>query len=195
MTGTGGHITQLAEAGADHVKHWPLSNYPIFFALVFLSATAVVLAMGDETLSEQLAIYAYYLLVAGVTLRFFELTLPADTLQVKLLRLAEQLRRNTPRAPAITPPKHRMIPHWKTQAADTWGRLWQRLCNAEFMDITYLEEVSRNTTTLLLAFMALSLLFALMGGWWLVRTYIANLLIIIFTTSTIYLLTRSLRDT
>jgi len=58
---------------------WPPSNYPIFFALVLLAATAVTLAMGDETRAEELAIYAYYLLVIGVTIRFFEISLPDDT--------------------------------------------------------------------------------------------------------------------
>jgi hypothetical protein len=60
-------------------SNWPPSNYPIFLALVLLAATAVTLAMGDETLAENLAIYAYYLLVIGVTIRFLELSLPDNT--------------------------------------------------------------------------------------------------------------------
>ena len=60
---------------------WPPSNYPIFLALVLLLATAVTLAMGDEPLAEDLAIYVYYLLVIGVTIRFFELVLPNETPQ------------------------------------------------------------------------------------------------------------------
>ena len=59
---------------------WPPSNYPIFLALVMLAATAVTLAMGDEKRAEELAIYAYYLLVIGVSIRFFELSLPEDAL-------------------------------------------------------------------------------------------------------------------
>jgi len=60
----------------EETNEWPLSNYPIFMALVLLAATAVTLAMGNEPRAENLAIYAYYLLVIGVTIRFFELALP-----------------------------------------------------------------------------------------------------------------------
>lgn len=65
----------------SEMKDWPPSNYPIFLALLLLAATAVTLAMGDEPRAENLAIYAYYLLVIGVTIRFFELSLPESTLQ------------------------------------------------------------------------------------------------------------------
>ncbi len=37
--------------------------------------------MGDEKRAEQLAIYAYYMLVVGVAIRFFELALPENTLK------------------------------------------------------------------------------------------------------------------
>lgn len=75
---------------------WPPSNYPIFLALVLLFATAVTLAMGDEPLAEDLAIYAYYLLVIGVAIRFFEMVLPDDFPQkinrfkYRILRLLEK---------------------------------------------------------------------------------------------------------
>jgi hypothetical protein len=59
---------------------WPPSNYPIFLALVLLAAMVVTLAMGDELRAEELAIYAYYLLVIGVAIRFFELSLPENAL-------------------------------------------------------------------------------------------------------------------
>lgn len=67
------------EASDVETGDWPPSNYPIFFAIVLLVATAVTLAMGGEALAEELAIYAYYLLVVGVVIRFFELALPEDT--------------------------------------------------------------------------------------------------------------------
>ena len=60
----------------EETNEWPLSNYPIFMALVLLAATAVTVAMGNEPRAESLAIYAYYLLVIGVIIRFFELALP-----------------------------------------------------------------------------------------------------------------------
>ena len=61
-------------------NNWPPSNYPIFLALVLLAATAVTLAMGDEPQAEELAIYAYYFLVIGVGIRFFELALPENSI-------------------------------------------------------------------------------------------------------------------
>jgi len=60
---------------------WPSSNYPIFIVLMLLVATAATLVIGDEKRAEELAIYAYYFLVIGVLIRFFELALPERTLQ------------------------------------------------------------------------------------------------------------------
>jgi acylphosphatase len=63
------------------MKNWPPSNYPIFLALVLLATTAVTLAMGNEPRAESLAIYAYYFLVIGVTIRFFEFALPKNIVE------------------------------------------------------------------------------------------------------------------
>ncbi len=65
----------------SELKDWHSSNYLIFLALVLLAATAVTLAIGDESRAESLAIYAYYFLVIGVAVSFFELALPDSTLQ------------------------------------------------------------------------------------------------------------------
>ena len=66
----------------DSMENWPLSNYPILFALMLLVATAISLGLGSsENYANQLAIYAYFLLVIGVALRFFELTLPETLIQ------------------------------------------------------------------------------------------------------------------
>ena len=76
---------------------WPISNYPILLALFLLIATAITLALGNEPLAEQLAIYAYYLLVIGVTIRFLELTVPDNTLHKItsiLLQIMEWKKRN-----------------------------------------------------------------------------------------------------
>jgi len=59
-------------------ENWPLSNYPIFIALVLLVATAVTLSMGAEKQAEDYAIYAYYFLVLGVGIRFLEFTVPEN---------------------------------------------------------------------------------------------------------------------
>lgn len=53
---------------------WPPSNYPILAAILLLMATAVSLAAGmSEDYANQLAIYAYYFLVIGISIRFIEL--------------------------------------------------------------------------------------------------------------------------
>ncbi len=63
------------------MNDWPPSNYPILIALMLLAVTALTLAIGDDELAQDLAIYAYYLLVTGVVIRFFELALPKYSLQ------------------------------------------------------------------------------------------------------------------
>lgn len=68
----------------ENMENWPPSNYPIFLALILLVATAVTLSMGDEQMAEDLAIYAYYFLVLGVTIRFLEFTLP-DNIKLRTL--------------------------------------------------------------------------------------------------------------
>ncbi|NJD54639.1 MAG: hypothetical protein FIB07_17495 [Candidatus Methanoperedens sp.] len=60
---------------------WPTSNYPFLIALMLLTVTAVTLAIGHEKLAENLAIYAYYFMVIGIAIRFFELALPEDPMQ------------------------------------------------------------------------------------------------------------------
>ncbi|VVB86703.1 Uncharacterised protein [uncultured archaeon] len=66
----------------EHTKNWPLSNYPILMALLMLIATAASLGLGSsESYANQIAIYAYFLLVTGVAIRFFELTLPGTLVQ------------------------------------------------------------------------------------------------------------------
>ena len=59
------------------MNDWPPSNYPILIALMLLAVTALTLAIGDDELAQNLAVYAYYLLVIGVAIRFFELALPS----------------------------------------------------------------------------------------------------------------------
>lgn len=63
------------------MNDWPPSNYPFLIALLILTVTAVALAIGDEGLAENLAIYVYYSLILGIAIRFFELALPEDTMQ------------------------------------------------------------------------------------------------------------------
>lgn len=62
-----------------NTRIWQFSNYPVFVALGLLTVSAVILAMSDKKLAENFAIYAYYFLVIGITIRFFELVLPDHT--------------------------------------------------------------------------------------------------------------------
>jgi len=63
------------------MNDWPPSNYPFLIALLILTVTAVALAIGDEELAENLAIYVYYSLILGIAIRFSELAIPEDTIQ------------------------------------------------------------------------------------------------------------------
>lgn len=66
----------------DGTDEWPLSNYPILLALILLVSTTIALGIGkSEVYANQLAVYAYFLLVIGVIIRFFELTLPESLVQ------------------------------------------------------------------------------------------------------------------
>lgn len=51
---------------------WPPSNYPILFAILLLLGTAVALVVSTERTANELATYAYYLLVLGVAIRLVE---------------------------------------------------------------------------------------------------------------------------
>ncbi|CAG1004045.1 MAG: hypothetical protein MPEBLZ_00043 [Candidatus Methanoperedens nitroreducens] len=63
------------------MNDWPPSNYPFLIALLILTVTAVALAIGDDELAENLAIYVYYSLILGIAIRFFELALPEGNME------------------------------------------------------------------------------------------------------------------
>jgi len=72
----------MERGSVNSAENWPLSNYPILMAILLLVATAVLIGLGEsDTYANQLAIYAYFLLVTGVAIRFFELTLPETLIQ------------------------------------------------------------------------------------------------------------------
>ena len=187
---------------------WPPSNYPIFLALVLLVATAVTLAMGDEKRAEDLAIYAYYLLVIGVAIRFFELALPENTLvrlrvvKVRFLgwmrllvqriwdigrRIGTKLRLLEVRIPDFGLPGVRLpeirLPEVKISNVHRAG-----LKNS----IVYLCDVSKNVTVFLsLAFLIL-LIYGLMIDWWSVKGYFSNFVLVILGFFTMYFFTKQL---
>jgi hypothetical protein len=167
---------------------WPPSNYPIFLALVLLVATAVTLAMGEEKRAEELAIYAYYLLVIGVAIRFFELSLPENALvrlgvvKVRFLGLVQKIwdisRRigSKLRLPEVRIPEVRFL-HVKISNFDRAG-----FKNS----VAFLCDISKNVTILLsLAFLIL-LIYGWMIDWWTAKGYFTNFALVILGFFTMY---------
>ena len=190
------------------MKDWPSSNYPIFISLVLLASTAVTLAMGDEKRAEELAIYAYYLLVIGVVIRFFELSLPENTLtklgvvKVRFLgwmhwlvqtiwdfnrRIVIKLRLLEVRIPDLGLPRVRLpevrLPEVKISNVHRAG-----LKNS----IAYVNDLSKNVTVFLsLAFLIL-LIYGLMIDWWTAKGYFTNFVLVILGFFTVYFFTKQL---
>lgn len=169
-------------------KGWPPSNYPIFLALVFLAATAVTLALGDELRAEELAIYAYYLLVIGVAIRFFELSLPENTLGLVKVRFLGwmmwcgqrigRINRNIDsklRLPRIRLPEIKI----------------SNVHRAAFKNsIAFLGDILKNVTVFLsLAFLIL-LIYGFMIDWWAVEGYFYNFVLVILGVFTMYFFTK-----
>ena len=195
-------------------NNWPPSNYPIFLALVLLAATAVTLAMGDETQAEELAIYAYYFLVIGVGIRFFELALPENsidrvasiygfvtkstkrhTLWVK--NFVKQMFGNiTPKLNVKMSLKDRInaIRHFNDNSY--LSRLQQKITKSYEGGINvskYMDEISyttRNVAILLSVFFFISLIYGVMIDWLFVKKYLSNLVLIIFGFLTLHIFTR-----
>ena len=70
------------------MSEWPLSNYPVLMALILMVAVAIELMLGEsEAYANQLVIFAYFLLVIGAAVRFFELTLPGALFQVLRVKM------------------------------------------------------------------------------------------------------------
>jgi len=173
---------------------WPLSNYPIFLALVLLFATAVTLAMGDEPLAEDLAIYAYYLLVIGVTIRFFELVLPDDTSQkidhvkyrIRVLQgiftnfINEHIQRN------ITS----TIPRQTLKSVNELILTIISKLNYYIKDsyLVYISDISKNVTIYLSLVYVIMLVYGFIFGWWNVGGYLRELALIIIGFFTLYII-------
>ena len=187
---------------------WPPSNYAIFLALVLLAATAVTLAMGDEKRAEELAIYAYYLLVIGVVIRFFELSLPENTLvklgvvKVRFLGwmmglvqtiwdfnrvIGIKLRLLEVRIPDFGLPGVRLpevrLPEFKISNVHREG-----LKNS----IAYVSELSKNITVFLSLALLILLIYGLMIDWWTAKGYFTNFVLVILGLFTVYFFTKQL---
>jgi len=166
------------------MRDWPPSNYPIFLALVLLAATAVTLAMGDEKRAEDLAIYAYYMLVIGVAIRFFELTLPENAIQ-RLNGFKERIygfvRRLLVGAAFKVGwvAKKFHVPGTKVK----FPRLHLTIPKKYFEMVS---DISRNVAIFLLLFILISLMYGLMIDWWTVKNYFSNLVLAILGFSTLH---------
>ena len=165
----------------SELKDWSPSNYPIFLVLVLLLATAVILSIGDESHAESLAIYAYYFLVIGVAVRFFELALPDSTLQrldmVKMCALDWLKRYALESANNQKIARMLKIPHF-----------YQPKLEKILVPVA---EISRNVSILLSVFFLISLIYGLMVDWRFVKMYIPNLVLIILGFLTLHFFTRT----
>ncbi|MCZ7383513.1 MAG: hypothetical protein O8C63_02055 [Candidatus Methanoperedens sp.] len=190
------------------MKDWPPSNYPIFLVLMLLATTAMTLAMGDEPRAENLAIYAYYLLVIGVTIRFFELALPESTLQRLVLietqisgwmkRLMREIKVLTQkvgnlRIPHINIPHINIpyinIPHIKMPRIKI-PHTRRLLKNNLEKESPMIADVSRNIVIFLSFFFIISLIYGLMIDWLAVTGYIYNLVLVVFGFLALHVFTR-----
>jgi hypothetical protein len=168
------------ETGSE-MKDWPSSNYPIFLALVLLLATAVTLSIGDESRAESLAIYAYYSLVIGVAVRFFELALPDSTLQrlgMAKICILDWLKQHTLESANYQKIARMLkIPHFHQ--------------TKRVKILAPIAEISRNVSILLSVFFLISLIYGLMVDWWFIKWYISNLVLIILGSLVLHFFTRT----
>lgn len=166
---------------------WPISNYPIFFALVLLSATAVVLAMGDEILAESLAIYAYYLLVIGVAIRFFELALSDKTKEnlksvvMKLLRHTGGFAQQAYRAQC------KMSKKIEKEHKDKPSRPWFNVQSVLMRCLSTSMKISKEVSIYLSVLFILLCIYGLAFGWLVVSGYLKSLILIIIGFLSIYI--------
>jgi flagellar biosynthesis protein FlhB len=165
-------------------------NYPFLIVLMLLTATAVTLAIGDEQLAETLTIYAYYFLVIGIAIRFFELSLPEDTLQ-----------RLNPEKDRISffsdfkrqyPPE--MIVMRIREMISDLNRQFKKLRRPHIVNpgknIALISEISINVAIFLSVFFIFSLVYGITIDWWFVRGYFHNLIFAILGFLTLYMILR-----
>jgi hypothetical protein len=170
---------------------WPPSNYPIFFALVLLAATAITLAMGDETLAESLAIYAYYLLVIGVVVRFFELSL-SDGTKADLKSVAAGFLRYTcessrricqsERAVSKNILKSRLHRERREKSSETLIKTKVTVIRSLFT----IMQISKEVSLYLSALFVLLCIYGLAFGWFTISGYLKSLILVIIGFLAVY---------
>jgi hypothetical protein len=173
---------------------WPPSNYPIFLALVLLFATAVTLAMGDEPLAEDLAIYAYYLLVIGVSIRFFELALPDDTPD-KLKRIAKSgldLADKTSQWARGHVPDN-MLPLTSNKLLRTGSRFISGMRSRLDINMSYIihiADISKDVAIYLSVIFVIMFVYGILFDWWTVSRFLPELAVIILGFAVLHLTSR-----
>lgn len=186
---------------------WPPSNYPFLIALMLLTVTAVTLAIGDEKLAENLAIYAYYFLVLGVAIRFLELVLPEDTME----RLNPAMKLISVVSDFIKHHGLKFIRNIDIMLENLYSRLQLHLRRAMFeikisiiklqylkrllivkpgKNISLISDISLNVAILLSVFLIISLAYGVTIDMLFVKRYIENLILIIIAWLTLYILLR-----
>ncbi len=145
-------------ASEDNTKNWPLSNYPILMALLLLITTAILLGLGSsENDANQLAIYAYFLLVTGVAIRFFELTLPETLIR----KMNEKILHISKNADVLEKNK-----------ANKLG---------------YFSDIVKNVFLFLVAFYFIAIVYGAIFGWFFVEGFINKLVYIIIVFLALHL--------
>ena len=153
--------------------NWPISNYPIFFALVLLAATAITLSMGNEPHAEEFAIYAYYLLVIGVTIRFFELALP-DRFHQKFNVILHKI--------AYHFGKGKYFPELIQSVKQ---KIDLKKSSKHFV---YFSDMSKNLTVYLFIIYLLVTIYGSIYGWWIVKGFLEKMGLIVLIFFTFYLI-------
>jgi|GEM_PF-1908894 len=173
---------------------WPPSNYPIFLALVLLFATAVTLAMGDEPLAENLAIYAYYLLVIGVTIRFFELALPDDTAN-KLNKIAKMVLdlADTTYHWACRHVPHNMLSFTSNKLLQPGSRFISGMRSRLDINMSYIihiADISKDVAIYLSVIFVIMFVYGILFDWWTVSRFLPELAVIILGFAILHMTSR-----
>jgi len=155
---------------------WPIFNYPILLALFLLLATAIILALGNESLAEQLAIYAYYFLVIGVTIRFLELTVLDSTLHKITLILLQIMEWE----------KRKRVSNRFDRYLSFIGTRIKSCVSIE--QISNISSIVCNVSIYLTVLFIIILMFGSIYGWWFVRGYLERIVLIIIVIFFIHVL-------
>ncbi|MFZ3383302.1 MAG: hypothetical protein WA144_05200, partial [Candidatus Methanoperedens sp.] len=174
--------------------------------------TALTLAIGDDKLAQDLAIYAYYLLVTGVVIRFFELALPKYSLQkhnppdMKRISLFSNSIKNhgllfirnmgimLKNLYAWLQSRLRRVIFEMKVRISGFKRQFLKLRRLHIVNpgknITLISEISMNIGIFLSVFFIFSLIYGITIDWWFVKGYLNNLIFTILGCFILYIVLR-----